>query len=78
VTGYLPKPWVKEGAANPTLVSQLDMQPRPWLDAVNVVTALAATPGVSAYADMGLGQAATGNPEFVSIRGMDTSYMDIP
>lgn len=40
----------------------------------NVVDILAVLPGVSAYADMGLGQAATGEAEFVSIRGIDSSY----
>ncbi|AXB79803.1 TonB-dependent receptor [Novosphingobium sp. P6W] len=40
----------------------------------NVVDILAVLPGVSAYADMGLGQAATGEAEFVSIRGVDSSY----
>lgn len=40
----------------------------------NIVDILAVLPGVSAYADMGLGQAATGEAEFVSIRGIDSSY----
>lgn len=56
------------------LISRLDTSSRAWLDSVNAVQALETLPGVSAYADMGLGQAATGNPEFVSIRGLDTSY----
>lgn len=40
----------------------------------NVVDILAVLPGVTAYADMGLGQAATGEAEYVSIRGIDSSY----
>jgi len=40
----------------------------------NIVDILAVLPGVSAYADMGLGQAATGEAEFISIRGIDSSY----
>jgi TonB-dependent receptor len=40
----------------------------------NIVDILAVLPGVSAYADMGLGQAATGEAEYVSIRGVDSSY----
>ncbi|RDE05587.1 TonB-dependent receptor [Sphingomonas aracearum] len=40
----------------------------------NIVDILAVLPGVTAYADMGLGQAATGEAEYVSIRGIDSSY----
>jgi len=39
----------------------------------NVVDAVSVLPGVSVYADMGLGQAATGNPEFITVRGIDSS-----
>lgn len=56
------------------LISAVDGQQLARSGAVNMASALASLPGVSAYADMGLGQAATGNPEFVSIRGLDTSY----
>ncbi|MET4897787.1 TonB-dependent receptor [Sphingomonadaceae bacterium jetA1] len=40
----------------------------------NIVDILAVLPGVAAYADMGLGQAATGEAEFISIRGLDSSF----
>ncbi|MBI0475778.1 TonB-dependent receptor [Sphingomonas sp. MA1305] len=40
----------------------------------NIVDILAVLPGVTAYADMGLGQAATGEAEYISIRGLDSSF----
>ncbi len=54
-----------------SVISAEEMTRRP---VSNVVEALSILPGVSAYADMGLGQAATGEPEFVTIRGIDSSY----
>jgi TonB-dependent receptor len=39
----------------------------------NIVDAVSVLPGVSVYADMGLGQAATGDPEFITVRGIDSS-----
>lgn len=44
------------------------------IPAANVVEALSHLPGVTAYSDMGLGMAATGEREFLTIRGMDSSY----
>jgi len=40
----------------------------------NIVDILSHMPGVTGYSDMGLGQAATGEKEFVTIRGIDASY----
>jgi TonB-dependent receptor len=42
--------------------------------AANIVDAVSILAGVSAYSDMGLGQSATGNPEFITVRGLDASY----
>ncbi len=39
----------------------------------NVVEAVSILPGLSTYADMGLGQSATGDPEFITVRGIDSS-----
>jgi TonB-dependent receptor len=41
--------------------------------ASNLVDAVSILPGVSVYADMGLGQSATGEPEFITVRGIDSS-----
>ena len=40
----------------------------------NITDILSTLPGVSAYSDMGKGQAATGEAEFLSVRGIDSSY----
>lgn len=39
-----------------------------------IVDVLAHLPGLSSFSDMGLGQAATGEQEYVTIRGIDSSY----
>jgi len=47
------------------------------IDAVptaNIADVLSHLPGLSAYSDMHLGQAATGESEYVTIRGLDSSY----
>ena len=54
-----------------SVVSAAEISRRP---AANVVDALSVLPGVSTFADMGLGQAATGNPEFITVRGFDATY----
>lgn len=40
----------------------------------NITDILSTLPSVTAYADMGQGQAATGEAEFLSVRGIDSSY----
>lgn len=40
----------------------------------NIADILSHLPGLTGYSDMGLGQAATGEKEFVTIRGIDASY----
>ncbi len=40
----------------------------------NITDILSTLPSVSAYSDMGKGQAATGEAEFLSVRGIDSSY----
>ena len=40
----------------------------------NVVDAVSILPGVSVFADNGLGQAATGEPEYVTINGIASAY----
>ncbi|MDR3506418.1 MAG: TonB-dependent receptor [Caulobacteraceae bacterium] len=54
-----------------SVISIADISRRPI---GNVVDAVSASTGVSTYADMGLGQSATGNPEFITVRGLDSSY----
>ncbi|MDY1548849.1 TonB-dependent receptor [Luteibacter sp. PPL193] len=40
----------------------------------NIADVLSRLPGLSSYSDMHLGQAATGESEYVTIRGLDSSY----
>lgn len=40
----------------------------------NIVDVLESLPGMTGFADMGYGQAAIGEPEFLTIRGLDSSY----
>jgi TonB-dependent receptor len=40
----------------------------------NVVDAVSILPGISTYADNGLGQVTTGNPEYITIDGVDSSF----
>lgn len=40
----------------------------------NITDILSTLPSVTAYSDMGKGQAATGESEFLSVRGIDSSY----
>jgi TonB-dependent receptor len=56
--------------ARMSVISSEQISARP---ASNIVDAVSVLPGVSIYADMGLGQAATGNPEFITIQGIDSS-----
>jgi len=56
--------------ADSSVISADELVRRP---ASNLVDAVSFLPGVSVYADMGLGQAATGEPEFITVRGIDSS-----
>lgn len=42
--------------------------------AANIVDVLSRLPGVTAYSDMGQGMAATGEHEYLTLRGLDSSY----
>ena len=53
-----------------SVISEQEIAERP---VSNVVDAVSILPGISSYADMGLGQAATGEPEFITVRGIDSS-----
>jgi len=57
-------------ASQMSVISEQDIAERP---VSNVVDAVSILPGISSYADMGLGQAATGEPEFITVRGIDSS-----
>ncbi len=61
----------KLSIATSDVMSGAEIESRPG---GNIVDILSHLPGVTAYADMGLGQAATGEKEFVTIRGIDASY----
>ncbi len=54
-----------------SVVSAEEIAQRP---AGNIVDVLSHVPGLSGYSDMGLGQAATGERQYVTIRGIDSSY----
>jgi TonB-dependent receptor len=54
-----------------SVMSQEEIQRAPAGSIVDVVSHL---PGVTAYSDMGQGMAATGEHEFLTLRGMDSSY----
>ncbi|TCM16570.1 TonB-dependent receptor [Novosphingobium sp. PhB165] len=53
------------------VMSRDELKVRAGATVVDVISHL---PGLSGSSDMGLGQAATGEQEFVSIRGIDSSY----
>ncbi len=57
-------------AAESSIISAQQISERP---VANVVEAVSILPGLSTYADMGLGQSATGDPEFITVRGIDSS-----
>ena len=54
-----------------TVMSKQEMNAVP---STNIADVVARMPGLSAYSDMHLGQAATGENEYVTIRGLDSSY----
>jgi len=54
-----------------TVMSKQEMNAVP---SANIADVVARMPGLSAYSDMHLGQAATGENEYVTIRGLDSSY----
>jgi TonB-dependent receptor len=57
-------------ATETSIMTGREMTERP---ASNLVDAVSILPGLSTYADMGLGQSATGDPEFITVRGIDSS-----
>jgi len=58
-------------SASTAIISAEEIDARP---VSNVVDAVSILPGVSVFADNGRGQAATGEPEFVTINGMASNY----
>lgn len=54
-----------------SIASRAEIAARP---AGTLVDAVVHLPGLSGFADMGRGQAATGEQEFISIRGLDSSF----
>lgn len=74
VTGDRVQDALDEKRTSPAVTSIMtadEIARRPGGNIVDVITHL---PGLSGFADMGLGQAATGEQEYVSIRGIDSSY----
>ncbi|EIZ77425.1 TonB-dependent outer membrane receptor protein [Novosphingobium sp. Rr 2-17] len=61
----------KLSVATTDVMSAEEIESRPG---GNIVDILSHLPGLTGYSDMGLGQAATGEKEFVTIRGIDASY----
>lgn len=61
----------RQAAAVTSIMSAEEIAGRPGGNIVDVITHL---PGLSGFGDMGQGQAATGEQEYVSIRGIDSSY----
>ncbi|MEE3624451.1 TonB-dependent receptor [Nitrospirillum sp. BR 11752] len=61
----------RESTAVTSVMSAEEIAQHPGGNIVDIITHL---PGLSAFSDMGLGQAATGEQEYVSIRGIDSSY----
>jgi TonB-dependent receptor len=60
-----------DSVAVTSVMSAEEIAERPGADIVDV---LAHLPGISTFSDMGLGQAATGQAEYITIRGIDSSY----
>lgn len=61
----------RKAAAETVAISAEEIERRP---VSNVVDAVSILPGVSVFADNGLGQAATGEPEYVTINGIASNY----
>jgi TonB-dependent receptor len=53
------------------IMSAEEISERPGATIVDVLSHL---PGISTFSDMGLGQASTGQAEYITIRGIDSSY----
>ena len=61
----------KTGVGVTAIMSAEEIAERPGATIVDV---LAHLPGISTFSDMGLGQASTGQAEYITIRGIDSSY----
>jgi TonB-dependent receptor len=59
------------GTGVTTVMSKQQIEAVP---SANIADVLSHLPGLSSYSDMHLGQAATGESEYVTIRGLDSSY----
>lgn len=65
---------VDEQLAAKSISSVMTKQDIAAVPAANIADVVSHIPGLSAYTDMQLGQAATGENGYVSIRGLDASY----
>ena len=61
----------REAVTASEVISAEQLADRPL---TNVVEAVSILPGVSTFADNGRGQATTGNPEFINLRGLAASF----
>ncbi|WP_266160515.1 TonB-dependent receptor [Dyella silvatica] len=65
---------VDEQRLSVSVNSVMSKQEMNAVPSANIADVVAHMPGLSAYSDMHLGQAATGENEYVTIRGLDSSY----
>jgi TonB-dependent receptor len=65
---------IAEQRLSTSVNSVMDKEQIDAIPSAGIADVLAHMPGLSAYSDMHLGQAATGENAYVSIRGMDASY----
>jgi TonB-dependent receptor len=65
---------VDEQRKNASIATVMTKQEIEAVPASNIADIVSHMPGLSAYSDMHLGQAATGESEYVTIRGLDSSY----
>ena len=61
----------RDAVASTEVISAEQIADRP---VANVADAVSILPGVSTFADNGLGQATTGNPQFANLRGLAATY----
>jgi TonB-dependent receptor len=61
----------QDDVAVTSIMSAEEISERPGATIVDVLSHL---PGISTFSDMGLGQASTGQAEYITIRGIDSSY----
>jgi TonB-dependent receptor len=65
---------IDEQRLAPSVSTVMTKQQMNAVPSANIADIVSHMPGLSAYSDMHLGQAATGENEYVTIRGLDSSY----